>query len=47
MEGVAADVLNASYIVPSVMNPRARVAAHTVSTAATTTDQHPHSGRNR
>ena len=47
MEGVAAEVLNASYIVPSVMSPRARVAAHTVTTAATTTDQHPHSGRNR
>ncbi len=47
MERVAAEVLNASYIVPSVLSPRARVVAHTVTTAATTADQHPYSGRNR
>jgi hypothetical protein len=47
MERIAAEVLNASYLVPGVMSPRARVVAHTLTTAATTTDQHPHSGRNR
>ena len=43
----AAEVLNASYIVPGVLSPRARVVAHTVTTAATTDDQDPYSGRNR
>jgi len=33
-ERVAAEVLNASYIVPSVMSPRAHVAARIVITAA-------------
>ena len=50
MERVATEVLNASYIVLSVMSPRARVAAHTVTTAAQPPlpiNQHPHSGRNR
>jgi carbonic anhydrase/acetyltransferase-like protein (isoleucine patch superfamily) len=47
MDCVAAEVLNASYIVPSVLRPRARVVAHTITTAATTADQHPYSERNR
>jgi hypothetical protein len=29
------------------LSPRARVVAHTVTTAATTDDQDPYSGRNR
>ncbi len=43
----AAEVLNAGYIVSGVLSPRTRVVAHTVTTAATTDDQDPYSGRNR
>ena len=47
MDRVAAELRNAGYKVSSVLSPRSRVVAHTVTTAGTTADQYPYSERNR